>query len=66
MQFTVPKGFTIEAVVVITGVGHFSYLLNTAIKQGHIKPINVSAGRYEAVVKGAAQAIKITLMTCRQ
>lgn len=63
MEVTVPKGMAIEAVQVVTGVGLFSYTLDNAITQGHIKPVNVSLGRYEAVIQGATYGIKIVLAT---
>lgn len=65
MEITVPQGMEIEAVMVCTAIGIWSYPLKKAIEQGHIQPVNISTGRYEVVVKGAANAVKVVLIAHR-
>ncbi len=60
-EFTVPKGVQIESVKACTGVGHLSYPLNQAIAQGHIKPVNISRGRYRVTPSGSTYEIKVIL-----
>ena len=61
----IPKGWSVNAVYIVTGIGHFSYPLEKAIQQGHIRVINRSTNRYEAVLAGSTQAIRVILSASR-
>ncbi len=63
-KLTIPKGWTILAVKVITGIGTWSYSFSGAIKEGYLKPVNVSTGRYEVVYASSTADIRLVLAPC--
>jgi hypothetical protein len=58
----VPRGCDISLVQVGIGSGFLSYSKQKALSEGHIKPVNVSLGRYKIVVSEAAESVKVTIV----